>query len=324
MSILTKHASTALVRRMAQGLLSPKTIQRAAGAMPEGKFRFVKNLGRGQFSVADQVVGNFGNGAAGQAVRKMPTTHVSPVAEYGPTARLTEQLNQHFQPSILQRAVARVQGKQAAPPLAPYMAVNPRGGFQAMADGYVPWLPKKLKKTIGDLHEGNIGRGGQVFDYSLEHVSPSMGTLDPTMSPVPLTQMFRRPRLDGVPLGAGQDLLGNTAHQPAGVRDALAPMVAQSNNYIRRYWSLPPDQRAAFLTDLRQRTQGRGNEALRRFMHARDNAATTPQSQPQRVGMWTDFKYDPKPYLTVGGLGAGATGGLGYGAYQAYQSLFGE
>lgn len=82
MSILTKHASTALIRRMQQGLLSPHTIQRAAAAMPEGKFRFVKNLGRGQFSVADQVVGNFGQGAAGQAVRKMPTTHVSPVNEY--------------------------------------------------------------------------------------------------------------------------------------------------------------------------------------------------------------------------------------------------
>ena len=115
---LVKEASTALVRRIAQGLLSPKSIQRAAQAMPEGSFRFVKNLGRGQFSLADKVVGNVG-GHAGEMVRKVAThADLAPNQEYGPLKKLIVGYN------------AAYSKRSGGNPIAPYVDVNPRLRFR--------------------------------------------------------------------------------------------------------------------------------------------------------------------------------------------------
>lgn len=334
MGPMQKKGSTALTRRIAAGVLSPKTIQRAASTMAPGKFRFVGNLGRGQFSVADKVVGNFGN-HAGLAVRKLPTTQVSPVQEYGPVAALTGAINERYAPSILQRAAARMRGRQAAPPLAPYVAVNERGGFQQVADGYVPWHNARLKRSLGDLHKDNMGPGGQILDFG---VSPQLGTLPHTpgmTTPPSLHEMYKRPRIASAPTPNGQDMLGNIqAHAPE-LQQALRPMVNQTNEQVRRYWSLPAEQRSTYLTELQRRQPELSVDAMRAFHNFGPTPVRTPTTppagtwsyhsgqppqpptppKPSPIGMWTDFRYDPKPYLTVGGLGAAAAGSAGYGLY---------
>ncbi len=256
----------------------------------------------------------------------MPTTAVSPLAEYGATAKLTDHLNQRFAPSFMQRAYARVQGKTAAPPLAPYVAVNDRGGFQQLADGYVPWQPRGIKQRLGDLHSANKGPQGQILDFSVERGTPSMTQVG---SPTTIENAFTRPRIDAAPLWDGRDILGNIhAHAPE-VQQRLRPMVEQSNNNIRKYWNTPQEQRGSLLAELQRRHDLQSKDAIRGLhLGQRDAVANMPTGsfhEPKsKIGVWTDFKYDPRPYLAVGGLAGGAAGGVGYGGYQAYQHLFGQ
>lgn len=330
---MQKESSTALVRRIASGLLSPKAISTAASAMAPGKFRTVGHLGRGQFSVADKVVGNFGGGNAGLAVRKMPTTQVTPQAEYGPLAAVTTHLNQQYKPSLLQRAYARSTFRKAAPPLAPYYDVNAKGGFQALADGFVPWKQRGLKKTLGDLHSDNIGPRGQIFDFAVasSKKNPNMATMPSAASPPKLLEMFRRPRLDAAPITPAPtmgrdgkiqfhepvDLFGNATHHfDAQQMAKVRPLINQSNNNIRKYWSSGPEQQAAMLPTMPSRTLN----TLQAIQPPKPVLAGT-LPEPPKWGMWTDFRYGPdrKPYYA----GAGALGAASYGAYKGIQALTG-
>lgn len=186
---MQKTASTAFVRRIRQGLLSPQSITRVAQTMPDNKFRTIGYLGEGQFTLADRVVGNVG-GYAGEMVRKM-SNRLAPnyVAEGEKLKQLTDQFNRRMQHR-------RYGGtKDQTPLLAPIIESNPKGVFQHLSIGKVPMvhyadipqsdmrrtlvenLPgypdvahanprqwKALHRSFRDLHEGNYGVAGQIHD----------------------------------------------------------------------------------------------------------------------------------------------------------------
>lgn len=217
---LQKVASTALVRRILAGQLSPATIQRAAEAMPEGTFRYVKNLGRGQFNIADQIVGNVG-GHAGELVRKLPThKYVKPEQSYANLREVVDEVNR------------RIPTPTGNPLIAPYVAVSNKGAFQRLANLDVA-LPSRRAKAdrqaiirhagryIGDLHEDNIGKGGQIIDFHAHDV----GFVPSTIKRVDGGRGFLDVGNSGI-FGLGRfDQRGNS---PAGLK---------FNNDVRRYYN---------------------------------------------------------------------------------------
>lgn len=282
-----KCASTALIRAIRQGLLSPASITRAARAMPPGKFRFVSNAGRGQFSLADKVVGNMG-GRAGEMIRKIPTRQVgSAGAEHSGVKKLVDELNTRFAPGALHQAVSRVMGKgNVADPIAPYLHVGDKGAFQAMASGRVPHLPKQLTDGLTDLHSGNIGPAGQIFDFGLK----ANNALGVGSSVSPLKTQFGQQFID--PLSgmgnraSGMDIFANIGanSQPA-TRAALEAAVPQSNNLIRRYWGVAPQARPGVVSQAQQtvapRAQGLVQNIVSHPSPGRTPLNTTMPNAPQ-------------------------------------------
>lgn len=217
-----KQASTALIRAMRRGKLSPETIRRAASGMQPGKFRFVKPLGRGQFSMADHVVGNIG-GVGDEMVRKLPTRVSTPQEQYGGYAKVTDYLNNRF-------------AKGQTPIIAPYREVGPKGAFQAMATGKVT-QPDEIQEMLSDLHGGNIGPGGQIFDFMVPNVS------DPDFR-----KFLIQNRIDDPPwrrlLRPGPDQWPHSSNDYLGNLNSRAPNRwlnhrNQSNDQLRRFWSKP-------------------------------------------------------------------------------------
>lgn len=249
-----KCASTALVRAMLKGLLSPQSVQRAARAMQPGKFRFVQNLGRGQFSLADKVVGNMG-GRVGEMVRKLPTRQVASAGgEMHGVKRLIEELNGRFGAKPLQQAVSRVMGKgNVADPIAPYVHVGDKGAFQAMATGRVPHLPKQLTDGLTDLHPGNVGPKGQIFDFGLKADNALGAGAGISPMKTQFGQQFIDPLSGMGNRASGMDIFANIGanSQPA-TRAALEKAVPQSNNLIRRYWGASPQARPGVVEQAQQ------------------------------------------------------------------------
>lgn len=294
---LAKHASTALVRRMSKGLLSPATVQRAAGAMAPGKFRTVNNLGRGQFSLADRVVGNVG-GHAGEMVRKLPTRRVADASrDYADVKRISDHYNQQFSPS---QQFLRQHGATAGPPIAPYVAADSKGGFQQLATAHAE-MPPLLRTQLTDVHPGNIGPNGQVLDYGLSQQAqlpagiPRPRSISDQMGDKLISRFGEDPH------NAGEDLLANLAVSMPSThpttlsrRQAAQAAIPESNNAIRRYWALPPEARAAYLAKqdavpshhMRQLQTTRAMEAdalrreTRNWINAQDWAATQRMGEP--------------------------------------------
>jgi hypothetical protein len=322
-----------LVRQIAKGALSPQSIQRAAAAMPAGKFRFVNNLGRGQFNIADRVVGNVG-GHAGEMVRKLPTRQVGDVAEeYAPFRSLIDNYNQQYQPGAFQRAWGFVRGRQPAVPIAPYVAANARGGFQQLATGHAS-PPRALTKQLDDLHSGNIGPHGQIIDFTPRFDTRKMG-LTPTPF-TPLGQQFQRKLIDPVGhigMKPQFDIFGNMKlDAPRNVRQVLTPELPRSNDLVRKYWALPAAQRAQWDQMMQQpaglarydRVANGYAKAMSQDVHdyLHPELAATATYHPKRQwGFWTDYNFDPAPYWGTAGLGAAGASALGYGGYKAYQAL---
>lgn len=245
-----KAAATALIRMMRAGKLSAPSIYRAARAMDPGKFRFVRNLGRGQFNLADEVVGNVG-GHAGQMVRKLPAhAYRSPQEGYKGLKQFVDNANRQLPTST------------GAPAIAPYVAVNHRGAFQQLANQAVhspedlarrwrtwgfdgPPGPSAARvptagahRLMNDLHEGNIGPGGQIIDFT----APGVGWADSTASRVHTSPW--KLVADNIP--GGRDQLANLAAPTAAQR----AMNRQINNGIRRFYDkLTPAQREVALSD---------------------------------------------------------------------------
>ena len=181
-----KGASTALVRRILKGTLSPKTITRAATAMPAGKFRFLNHLGEGQFNLADKVVGNVG-GYSGVMARKLPNRYNPSYVEDGKSLK---NIIDRFNSRMEHRRFGGTPGQ--TPLIAPIIESNPKGVFQQLSTGNVPMktytrkelsnidvrLPysrmhftqanprqmRAVNRNFMDLHQGNYGVRGQIHD----------------------------------------------------------------------------------------------------------------------------------------------------------------
>lgn len=250
-----KSASTALVRRMLQGVLSPQTISRAAEAMPAGAARFVRNLGHGNMNVADHMVGNLGEGMAGQFVRKLPLRQLP--AEYA--AQGENALSKWYQPLVdHSQAFQQAHGNNV---ISPYVKATDQGAFQAMdhagsggisrglfdehgqhavgmmaeqraANGLAPATSSNARRVhrtagaepfkpmgLGDIHEGQFGPGGRLVDWSTaQHGSGAASNLNVDS---PIVNMG----------GINTRMPGNT-------------LSAQELNPVRRSWLNPAADRA--------------------------------------------------------------------------------
>lgn len=244
-----KAAATALIRMMRAGKLSAPSISRAAQGMDPGKFRFVRNLGRGQFNLADEVVGNVG-GHAGPMVRKLPAhAYTRPQDAYRGVQNFVDQANQ------------KLPTPSGVPAVAPYKAVNNRGAFQQLGNQSIHtpesltaatneaarswgvprgWIdPKAIAKShvpgaerlMGDLHQGNVGPGGQILDFS----APGVGWAPQTAHRVASGETLKLLNIPG-----GYDTLANATNlTPQQLRQNQ-----QINNSIRRFYdALAPEQR---------------------------------------------------------------------------------
>lgn len=193
-----KSASTALVRRIMQGLLSQGSIQRAAQGMEPGAMRFVRNLGHGNMNVADHMVGNLGEGMAGQFVRKLPLRQLpADMAEQGGSA-----LKNWYQPLVDHSKQFEQQFGNRI--ISPYVHAGERGAFQELdragsggtARGLFDTASAKGRQAVrdagpgighsdahrlgsapiqeafspmglGDIHNQQFGPGGRLIDYSV-------------------------------------------------------------------------------------------------------------------------------------------------------------
>jgi hypothetical protein len=289
-SIAAKAANTALVRMMRAGKLSAPSIARAAGAMEPGKFRYVSNLGRGQFNMADKVVGNVG-GFAGQMARKLPShAYVDPSDAYKGLKPFVDQTN---------KAIPTPTG---APLIAPYTAVNNRGAFQQLANqtintpavvqGHVDEyrnmlgnpaglatgnlrnvfqnkLPQEAFDRMGDLHDGNLGPGGQIIDFT----APGIGWAGDTAQRISNTPTALHSHIPG-----GHDLLANLK-EPTPVQMRQNQQV---NNAIRAFYGMPEAQRAEMIPTLASRpsTMVRGSDPFAPTMSAPRRVPPRPQRPP--------------------------------------------
>lgn len=166
-NVSSKVASTALVKAIRLGKLSPESIARAASTMPEGKFRYLSHLGTGQFTAADKVLGSVG-GFSGEMVRKMPIRY-SPdyVAEGVAIKQFIDKLNTNAAKRLAHSNPSSYYYQTGASPIAPILGVASHGVFQRVANA-VPMKSKGiiryLNRRVEDLHPGNYGPKGQVFD----------------------------------------------------------------------------------------------------------------------------------------------------------------
>ena len=142
---MEKGSSTAFVRAILRGALSPKSITRAAAAMKPGKFRTVKPLGSGVYNKADLIVGNVGS-HAGVGVRKLPThKFVNPKQNYRGVKAEADRINKRLKrynerpareelesgwPLVRQPIVPQAQVTGVGQAIAPYYHVGDRGAFQ--------------------------------------------------------------------------------------------------------------------------------------------------------------------------------------------------
>lgn len=209
-ALMEKVSSTALVRAILRGALSPKSITRASAAMKPGQFRKIKYLGSGVYNNADLIAGNVGS-HAGVGVRKLPTNKfVNPMQNYRGVQAEVDRLNK------------LIPTETGVPAIAPYYSVGNRGAFQHYT-GSIDGIGRKLSdfdpiwytgkavpnvhadrlgwsanygrapmrkslEHLKDLHSGNYGPGGQIHDFQSIR-RPGIGS----------TKMYPRVEHVGVP-----------------------------------------------------------------------------------------------------------------------------
>jgi len=119
-ALFEKEAKTALVKAILAGKLSPASIQRAAAAMPLGKFRTLNNMGHGQFSDVSRVIGNIrkdtGGNYAGLMARKVGIRNDSNYA--------ADMSREMFYGRNLNKKLQRLGFDSKNPAIAEYLAVN--------------------------------------------------------------------------------------------------------------------------------------------------------------------------------------------------------
>ena len=245
-ALMEKVSSTALVRMIQKGLLSSKSINRAARYMKPGQFRRIKHLGAGAFNSADLIVGNVGS-HAGIGVRKIPTYRfANPKQNYRGVQAEVDRVNK------------LLPTESGVPAIAPYYHVGDRGAFQHFAGSLGsfpapninrpgPWdilqnnfargsaqpLPPTLHRILSrggrqahpdatkyltDLHLGNVGPGGQILDF-MSKQRPAIGTTFhyPKAQMIGKTQTTDTARLLGVGDSTARWLKGSLHGVPARV-----------------------------------------------------------------------------------------------------------
>lgn len=279
---LEKLASTALVRQILRGALKPETIRRAASEMPVGKFRTVKNLGRGQFSLTDLVVGNVadrkGGTYAGLMARKLPVRRSSPHREYGQQANLIDRLNRrHPILNLLQ-----------APPLARYVHVGPKGAFQELANRRVWYRPRRLTNLLNDLHPGNLGPKGQILDFGIRtDVAPRLRERI-----TPIRDHFRERLIDRASLqgtSPNYDIWGNWDVDQ--IPKQFRRHRQFSDNLVRRYHALPPSEQGQMLEELSKDLSRRWQEMAPVRKYRINQLRRQAQSAP--TASWDHTPIDP-------------------------------
>lgn len=173
-----KVATTALVRRILAGSLSPKSVSRAAAGMPSGKFRFLNHLGTGQFTLADRVVGNVG-GVTGELARKIPMRYSPNYVQEGNSLKeFTDRINTNAARRFRFGEQSGYYHQNGGPVVAPYVASTPKGVFQRLADAK-PMRSKSvisfLNKRVADLNPANYGPQGQILDAAPAVVGSARG-----------------------------------------------------------------------------------------------------------------------------------------------------
>jgi len=291
---LQKAASTKAVRMIQAGLLSPASIQRYAKSMPLGSFRTLGTAGRGQFQLADKVVGHipgqFGPDYAGIMARKLPTqmpnlpttlrlsppqlaprmtsAELAPRHYYGELAKKVRELNiQH-----------RLPGRPD--PLVPITGVTDKGLFMPWAAATKPntWLDRisqilgpraklthELRTVLGDLHGGNLNHLGQVLDPS-----PNPLTLAGQAwgKGIPRVDFDTRRIVPGTQTAYLRDRAANLPSQFLSQAPAVQKEIDYSNNMIRRFWHRPQDRAALLqrMADEAPAMKGRLEAGLNRHM----------------------------------------------------------
>ncbi len=266
--MLQKTAAPAWMRQYVAGKLSPASVSRIAQSMAPGTFRTAGNLGRGQFNLADEVVGNVG-GFAGPMVRKLPTQlpysqlygktlteatalphlatdaiglpavgsptkamareAVSPADYYRDLLGVTDELNLRH-------------GQSGAEPIVPIHDVNDKGLFQQLADRFGPKVnrPEVLDRQLSDVHGANVSPRNQIMDLTARPGArwesrvpgndPVAGRIDPGT-------------LYSPELGAGYiDRVANLPKLLKEMSPGVRSVVDRSNNTIRRYWGSPENR----------------------------------------------------------------------------------
>lgn len=201
-----KEAAPRYVKEMQKGKLSRDAVKRIAQSLPEGTFRTVKNLGRGQFNIADEIIGNIG-GTADKMVRKLPAhAYVSPELAYAGLKDFVDEQN------------AKHPTETGAPAIAPFKEVGRRGAIQEFGDKPIWHDPAQHSRTdwdgsryvlhhpelwrdVIDMHRLNLGPGGQVIDPTARDQSVGW-------SPDNAKRISGRTRSDNIP--GGRDVLANT------------------------------------------------------------------------------------------------------------------
>lgn len=259
---LEKTAAPAWVRQIQQGALSPQSIQRVASSLPAGKFRFLENLGRGQFNVADKVVGNVG-GHAGTMVRKLPAhAYTNPGLAYDGLKPFVDRVN---------RLIPTQTGK---PLIAPYLETGSQGAFQRLGTEDIGRMPMAAKHYLSDLHSGNIGPGGQIIDFAAK--DQGLGWAPKAARRV--SRLGTDPARTQIP--GGVDAATTIAQDN--------PLNQRINNAIRHFYHAPADVRQNFpgVTNIAPPTTATSIPSnLPETVPYKPSPATLGSSPIQRIGL---------------------------------------
>lgn len=303
-----KQASTALVRAIRSGKLSPGGVVRAGRGLPEGYLRQIRPMGTGSFNLADLMVGNLGvPRGRGLVVRTLPTRAAEgTLAEtQGPGHKLLEEL------FYKERAKAKAEGwlsENYAPLFAKPLSVGPKGRFteyvgpevagggglsrlghlrqraramQQRSDDMYSWLQTEARIMSGepgltDVAARNMSSGGRLFDVQV----------DPTRS-----RVYRPPGYGTTPFveaGSGWDLPVINK-----ILGGLGWRTPSQKEWLRQQAKIPPSGSIAPpATDydaVRRYWLGGGREQLlnSRARHATKAIPTPPvAAAPQAGGGW--------------------------------------
>lgn len=299
-----KLAAPKWIQLLRSGALSPAALQKITTAMPPGRHRFVKPLGKGSYQQADLLAGNMA-GQPGLMARKIPLKQLHPETFDNYKTDLLDTskiLEKQFPGNFAQyRSDPKVPGiLQDYGVGDPFKGTWPNNPGNFYSNG-VPNVPKPIIDKISDirrvgvqdLHMGNFGPKGQIIDFQMRN--PNTGRL------------------------AGDALIGRPIDSLRGPLSTATDLSA-----VRKYWlgkggaNFQPGNYSSpsKVLDLKQLKEL--PPSAPQWPHP---GAATPTSIPEPA--WTGRQPGRAaktkiPKLLGGGAALAALAGGGYGAYKAY------